>query len=420
MKSSRRGRAGRTNGVVATLTGLPRNIWAVTLTSFLTDISSEMLFNLMPLFLANVLGLSTGLIGLIEGIALTTSSLLKVYSGWLSDRLGRRKTLAVIGYGLSAAAKPFLFLASSWGSVLTVRLADRIGKGIRTAPRDALIADSVDEKHRGLAFGLHRAGDTAGAAIGLSVALLIVWLSQGTTLTLSRDTFQTLVLVSTVPAVLAVAVLIVGVKEEFSAQVTTRRSTSPRGRLGAGFRRYLIITLVFALGNSADAFIILRAQERGLTVLGILGMLITFNLVYALISGPAGAVADRYGKRRLIVAGWLAYAVIYLGFALLDQTWQMWMLFGIYGIYYGVTEGVGRAMVADLVTPDVRGSAYGLYNSVIGLAALPASLIAGILWQGIGQWSGLGPAAPFLFGGSLALAAALLLARSDLQSSNSK
>lgn len=396
------------------LQSVPRNVWSVTLTSFLTDVSSEMLFSLLPLFMANVLGLRTGLIGLVEGIAVTTSSLLKAYSGWLSDRLGKRKNLALFGYGLSTAAKPFLLLANSWVSVLAVRLTDRIGKGIRTAPRDALIADSVAESRRGLAFGLHRAGDTAGAAVGLSIALVVVWLTQGARLALERETFQLLIIVATVPAVLAVLVIAIGVKESAVEPTRSKLVPKPSGKLGTTYRRYLIITLIFALGNSADVFIILRAQERGLTVISILGMLIAFNLVYALTSGPAGAVADRLGKRTLIVTGWLTYAAIYLGFAFLGQRWQIWILLAAYGLYYGMTEGVGRAMVADLVKPEVHGAAYGLYSSIIGLAALPASLIAGILWQGVGPWTGLGPSAPFIFGGSLALVAAVLLTRLDV------
>jgi MFS family permease len=391
------------------LRDLPRNVWVVTATSFLTDISSEMIINLIPLFLANVLGVRTGAIGLIEGIAETTASLLKAFSGWLSDRLGERKWLMVAGYALSTLAKPFLYVANTWAGVLGVRFADRVGKGIRTAPRDALIADSIDERRRGLAFGLHRAGDTAGALVGLVIVLVVVWVAQGGGLALTRATFQSVVLISIFPAALAVLVLALGAQD---VPVIGERRRPPNLSLrsfDARFKSFLIIVVVFTLGNFSDAFLILRAQERGLSVLGVMGVLVTFNLVYTLVSGPAGALSDRVGRRLLIAGGWLAYGLIYLGFALTGAAWQVWALFVLYGVYYGTTEGTARAMVADLVSPEQRGTAYGMYNAAIGLTALPASLIAGLLWQGIGDWGGLGPSAPFFFGAVMALTAVGLL-----------
>jgi MFS family permease len=392
------------------LSALPRNVWVVTATSFLTDISSEMVINLIPLFLANVLGVRTGVIGLIEGLAETTASLLKLLSGWLSDRLGQRKWLTVAGYGLSTLAKPFLYLVTSWGGMLAVRAADRVGKGIRTAPRDALVADSIDERQRGLAFGLHRAGDTAGAAVGLLLALVLVWATQGDLLSLTRSTFQLVVLASIVPAVLAVLVLAIGAQEV--TRLSSQRRDLPRLSLhgfAPPFKGFLLIIVLFTLGNSADAFIILRAQERGLSVLAVLGMLVTFNLIYALASGPAGALSDRLGRRQIITAGWLTYGLIYLGLAVAQTGLQVWLLFALYGLYYGLSEGTGKAMVADLVRPEQRGTAYGVYNAAVGLTVLPASLIAGVLWQGLGDWPGFGPSAPFLFGAMLALLAVGLL-----------
>ena len=391
------------------LRDLPRNVWVVTATSFLTDISSEMIINLVPLFLANVLGVRIGVIGLIEGIAETTASLLKVSSGWLSDRSGGRKWLTVTGYALSTLAKPFLYLASTWTWVLGVRFADRVGKGIRTAPRDALIADSIDQRNRGLAFGLHRAGDAAGALVGLIIAFVAVWAVQGGSLALTRVAFQGAILISIFPATLAVLVLALGARDVL---VTGERRRSPdlslRG-FDARFKSFLLITVVFTLGNSSDAFLILRAQERGLSVLGVLALLVTFNLVYTLVSSPAGALSDRVGRRQLIAGGWLAYGFIYLGFALAGAAWQVWLLFALYGVYYGVAEGASKAMVADLVFPEQRGTAYGAYNAAVGLAAFPASLIAGLLWQGIRGWEGLGPRAPFVFGAAMALIAVVLL-----------
>lgn len=384
---------------------LPRNVWIVTLTSFLTDISSEMIVNVLPLFLSNVLGVKTNIIGLIEGIAESTASLLKIFSGWLSDKLGQRKWLTVTGYGLSAVAKPFLYFVTSWGGVLAVRFSDRVGKGIRTAPRDALIADTIDENHRGIAFGLHRAGDTAGAALGILIALGVVLATQSGDVHLSRSTFQTLVLISILPAVLAVIVLAWGARD---VPIKTQRQ-APRLTLKGfdqRFRWFMLAVVVFTLGNSADAFVILRAQERGLSVAGILGMLLTFNLVYTLISGPAGALSDRIGRRRLILGGWTAYGVLYLGFGLITQAWQIWALYTLYGVYYGMAEGTGKALVADLVTPEQRGTAYGVYSAAVGIAALPASLLAGVLWQGAFGWDGFGASAPFIFGAIMALCAA--------------
>jgi len=397
------------NGSTESRLRIPRNVWVVTLTSFLTDVSSEMISNLLPLFLFTVLGVRTSMIGLIEGVAETTASLLKVFSGWFSDRLGRRKVLAVLGYGLSTVAKPFLYFATTWGWVLGVRFADRAGKGLRTAPRDALVADSVDERQRGLAFGLHRAGDTAGAFVGLLVALIVLLAAQHTG-DLERRTFQIVVLLSLIPAVLAVVVLALGARE---VKVSGAGAERPRLSLAGfdhRFRLFLGIVVLFTLGNSSDAFLILRAQSAGLSVAGVLGMMITFNLVYSLVSSPAGALSDRIGRRRLLVAGWLVYSVVYLGFSRATAGWQAWALMAVYGIYYGLSEGAAKAFVADLVPSERRGTAYGVYNAAIGLMALPASLVAGILWQGAGGWEGLGPGAPFLFGAVVALLAAVLLA----------
>lgn len=393
------------------LRGLPRNIWAVTATSFLTDISSEMIFSLIPLFLANVLGVGTAVIGLIDGVAETTASLTKVYAGSLSDKLGQRKWLAVAGYALSTIAKPFLYFANAWGWVFGVRFADRMGKGIRTAPRDALVADSIDEKQRGLAFGVHRAGDTAGAFAGLGLAALIVWLTQSGAAELTRRTFQIAVLASILPAVLAVLVLAFGANDVPRAGTTHALPRPAFEGLDARFKVFLFVVLLFTLGNSSDSFIVLLGQKRGLDVLQIMLMVMTFNLIYASLAGPLGSLSDRIGRRQLIIGGWMAYGLVYLGLALSQAGWHVWLLYALYGIYYAATEGVARALVADLVPEARRGTAYGLYNAGIGLAALPASLIAGLLWQGAGAWTGFGPSAPFLFGAALALLAGILFWR---------
>jgi len=401
------------------LRSLHPNIWVVTATSFLTDISSEMIVYLIPLFLSNILGVRTAVIGLIDGIAETTASLLKIYSGALSDKLGNRKWLAVLGYGLSTVSKPFLYFANSWGWVLGVRFGDRAGKGIRTAPRDALVATSTDQNLRGLAFGLHRAGDTAGAFIGIGIAALIIWLTQTNDALLSVKTFRLAVLVSIVPAVLAVIVLALGVKEVAGAGQKPRSESDEESGwlrfnlkgMDARFKYFLLTVVLFTLGNSSDSFIILRAQERGLSVLETMFMLMTFTAVYTLLSGPLGALSDKIGRRRLIIGGWLAYGLVYLGFAFSATGWHIWALFGLYGVYYAATEGTAKALVADLVPDTQRGTAYGLFNAAIGLTALPASVIAGVIWQGVGPWTGFGPSAPFLFGAAMALFACVLFWR---------
>ncbi|MHC1739752.1 MAG: MFS transporter [Anaerolineaceae bacterium] len=392
----------------ARIRDLPSNVWAVGFTSFLMDVSSKMVSNMIPLFLKNYLGVQTDIIGLIEGIAEATASVLKLFSGWLSDKLGGRKWLAVLGYGLSALCKPFFYIASSWGLIAGVEWVDKIGKGIRTAPRDALVADSVTKETRGLAFGFRRAMDTAGAMVGIAIAALVVWLTQKNALELTKPTFQKIILFSLLPAFLSVILLIFGAKDVAIKNKRELPHFSIRA-MGKPFAIFLVIVSIFTLGNSSDAFLVLRAQNVGISVLGILLMLVVFNLICALISTPAGRLSDRIGRRRLIIAGWIAYAIIYIGFALAHNGWQVWVLYVVYALYYGLAFGTYNALVADLVPENLRGTAYGTYNAVIGILAFPSSFIAGILWEGIGTWSGFGPSAPFYFGGVLAMIAALLM-----------
>lgn len=400
---------------------LPRNIWAVSLTSFFTDISSEMILNLLTLFLANVLGASTVVIGLIDGVADTTASLSRILSGWISDRLARRKGLTAIGYTLSAIAKPLFFFADTWPLVLVLRFADRLGKGVRTAPRDALVADSVRTDRRGLAFGVSRAADTAGAMLGVLIAAAAVYLEGPSAHVLSRATFQWVVVLSILPAFLGVLSFVLIAREApriesgesgqlgSPPEAPKRSARSQSFRFSPRFIGFLVFVALFTLGNSSDAFIILRAQQLGLTVLQILLALVTLNLVYAAASTPSGALADRIGPGRLILAGWLVYGLVYLGFALCRQGWQVWALMGTYGLYYGLFDGTSRALVPGLVRPQVRGAAYGVFNAAVGVMALPASVIAGLLWQGVGTWHGFGAPAPFWFGSALAFASAFLL-----------
>lgn len=395
--------------------GLSPNVFFLGIVSLLTDISSEMIFTLVPLFLANVLGMGTTVIGLVGGLSESTDALFKILSGWLSDRAGRRKPLAVLGYSLSTLAKPCMYIAASWGAVTAIRFTDRVGKGFRGSPRDALIADSVSVEERGRSFGIHRAMDTTGAALGLTVAAVITYLVQGSSLELSLNTYRWLVVVGTIPAVLGVLVLLAFVRERRNQEKSPDGSQNHRASIGGltsgfstRFKLFLLVIGLFTLGNSTDFFVILRAQDLGAPVLNVILMLIVFNATYAASALPAGLLSDKMGRRGVIAIGWLVYALVYLGFAVASQMWQIWLLFACYGIYYGMVEGVARAFVADLVPPEKRGTAYGLYHGIVGIVLLPASIIGGWLWQTIS------PSATFYFGAGfafLAVAGILVLIR---------
>jgi MFS family permease len=369
----------------------------------------------LPLYLANVLGAGTAVIGLIEGVAESTASLTKLASGWLSDKLGKRKGLTVFGYSISGVCKPLFLLAGSWPIVLLLRFVDRLGKGIRTAPRDALVADSIRPEDRGLAFGLHRASDTGGAAVGVGIAAIVTF-AAGATALLTSNTFYLVVALSIFPAALGVISLLLVAQD-------VPPKPKPEGAVGTsalakktGFRfsprliGFFFVVTLFTLGNSSDSFLVLRAQDRGLSVFQVMLAIFVFNLVYAIVSTPAGWKSDTVGRGRLILAGWFLYAVVYLGFALTNATWQIWLLYPMYGFYYALSDGTARAYVADLAPVDQRGTAFGIYNAAIGIVVLPASLIAGVLWQGAFGWAGFGAAAPFFFGAGLALVSAVLLA----------
>lgn len=375
--------------------GITRNVFVAGIVSLLTDISSEMIYPVLPLFLANVLGVGAVTIGLIEGIAESTASLLKVFSGWFSDRSGRRKPLMLIGYGLSDLIKPFLALTGSWWQVLAIRFADRIGKGIRGAPRDALIADSTPQAQRGKAFGFHRGLDTVGAAVGPISAFGI--------LALFDNNYRLVFALSAIPGVIAVFILLGFLKEKPAA---TRNATPPKlgfSSLGAGFLTFSLISTLFTLGNSSDAFLILRAQNLGLAAALVPLAYFGFNAVYSLLAMPLGSLSDTIGRRAVIIAGYLIFAMVYLGFAFASVSWAVWGLFALYGAYYALTEGVQRAYVADLVPSDMRGSAMGTYNALTGLSALPASIVGGFLWEVIA------PEATFIYGAVFAVLAAVLL-----------
>jgi MFS family permease len=372
------------------------------LTSFFTDISSELIFTLVPLFLSDVLGATSTIVGLVGGLSDSADSIFRIFSGWFSDKIGKRKALATMGYSISTVAKPFMLLANTWGAVIGVRVGDRIGKGVRSSSRDALIADSVDEKERGRSFGLHRAMDTAGAVVGLIIAAIIVYMIPGDKFHMTREAYHWMVVVAIIPAVLAVLVILTLVRERKKVASAAQASTGkPVGLtpFSNQFKLFLVIIGLFTLGNSSDFFLILEAQRVKTPLLQVVLMLVLFNLTYALLSTPMGVLSDKIGRKRVITAGWLIYGLVYIGFALSGIIWQIWALFAVYGVYYAICDGAAKAFVADLVPANRRGTAYGIYNGVVGLVALPASLIAGVLWGNIA------PAAAFYFGAGLALLA---------------
>jgi MFS family permease len=367
---------------------------ALAAVSFLTDVSSEMIYPLLPVFLTTVLGANASFIGAIEGAAETTAALLKLASGWWSDRVQRRKPLVLAGYAIASVMRPLVALASSASQVLVIRVADRVGKGIRNAPRDALIAESVDPSIRGRAFGFHRAADHAGGVLGPLIAFAV--------LSWQIAEVRTVFWLAAIPGLLSVVVVALGVRDiPRHAGTAPGSSLDLTGSLGAPFWRVLAVIFVFTLGNSTDAFLLLRASHLGVPVALAPILWAALHLVKSAASTPGGALSDRIGRRPTLVMGWMLYAAVYVGFALADRAWHAWALFAVYGVYFGLTEGSERALVADLVALERRGTAFGWYNLAIGLGALPASLLFGLVWDRAG------PATAFTLGASLALAAAL-------------
>lgn len=371
------------------------NIILLGIVSFFTDVSSEMIYPLIPLFLTLELGATPAIVGVIEGLAESTASLLKVFSGALSDRLGRRKPLMIIGYATSTLSKLFFYLAVSWGWVLGGRLADRFGKGIRTAPRDALIADSSDPRVYGLSFGLHRAMDTLGAVAGACLAYFFIRHAPGD--------FRPVFLYAVIPAALAVALLFF-VREKKEQKPTAGRRLDLNWReLDSRLKAFLVVVFVFTLGNSSNQFLLLRAQNLGFHVQDVLLLYLIYVAVYGVTAYPAGHLSDRVGRRRLLVWGYLTYGLVYLAFALTRQPEILWVLFAAYGLYSAATEGVEKALVADIAPTRQRATLIGLYATLVGIGLFPASLFAGFLWNTIS------PAAPFYFGGAIGILTAIAL-----------
>jgi MFS family permease len=372
---------------------LGRNVLALAAVSFLTDVASDMTYPLLPVFLSTVLGVSAMTVGAIEGAAESMAALLKLFSGWWSDRVPRRKPLVLAGYALASVVRPLIGLAQTASQVLTIRVVDRVGKGIRGAPRDALIADSVDPAVRGRAFGFHRAADHAGAVIGPLLAFaLLQWADLE---------FRHLFLLTAIPGALAVAALVFGVREGPRADSKGTKVLDLRAPLGRRFWAFLGVLFLFTLGNSTDAFLLLRAADLGVAPALIPILWAMLHVVKTLSSTPGGALSDRIGRKPLLAAGWLVYAAVYFALGRAGAQWQAWALFALYGVYFGLTEGVEKALVADLVPADRRGTAFGWYNLSLGLGALPASLIFGAIWD----WKG--PAMAFGFGATMALLASV-------------
>ncbi|MGE5592730.1 MAG: MFS transporter [Betaproteobacteria bacterium] len=407
------------------------NVIILGVVSLLTDISTEMVYPLLPLFLTTRLGATPAVVGLIEGIAESLASLLKVFSGYLADLFGRKKPLAILGYGSSAVGKVVLYLAGSWPAVLVARVIDRFGKGIRTAPRDALIADSSTPETRGRAYGLHRALDTLGAATGVLLAYYFI--------TAYKGDYGHVFLWAMMPAFLGMAVLFLARETRVEADETAVGAGGPGdagGGAGAGagdytgseertdphsipavrrrkplslqwskldrrLRGFLIVVFLFALGNSSNQFLILRAGDLGFGPAKVLLVYFLYNVVYSVLSYPAGRLSDRIGRKTLLVAGYAMYGLVYLGFAFATAPWHVWTLFSIYGAYIALTEGVEKALVADIAPVPLRATTIGLHATLVGVGLLPASLLAGFLWNLFG------PQATFLFGGMMGLLAAV-------------
>lgn len=382
--------------------GLGPNVFVLSLVSLLNDTSSEIIYPLLPTFLFLTLGASPFFIGLIEGFAESVASILKLFSGYLSDRFHRRKLPVFLGYSLAAVVRPLLAFVSSWPQVLAVRLTDRVGKGIRGAPRDALLAASADPDKRGLAFGFNRAADHLGAVIGPLVAFgLLSYLAANPDSPTAIE-YQQVFLFASLPVVLGLFLIIFFIHEKGKPveQLETVPIKFAISEFDGNFKRFLVVIALFTLSNSTDAFLLLRAQQAGIPppVLPLLWMVLHFSKVVMSLVG--GELSDKIGRRKLIVAGWVVYALVYAGFAFVDSAWQAWALFVLYGAYFGLTEGAEKALVADLVEDEKRGTAYGFYNLAFGITVFPASLLFG------GIWTQFGPEAAFLVSAAISLAAA--------------
>jgi len=374
--------------------GISKNVFVLGLVSFFNDVASEMIYPLVPIFLTSILGAPVAIVGLIEGIAESTASILKVISGWLSDKWQKRKSFVVAGYSFSAISKILLSLASSWPFVLIARFIDRFGKGTRTSARDALIAESSKSSVRGKAFGFHRALDTLGAVIGPLLALLAVHFLD--------NKFRLIFFLAFIPAFIGILLLLFFVKEKKKEANSSSGFRFSWRELNPSFKIFLLISFIFALGNSSDAFLILRAKNLGLSLTFVVLVYTLFNFTYAIFSTPAGIISDKIGPKKVLLVGFLIFSLVYLFFGFAPSSFFLWFLFPIYGIYMALTEGVGKAYISNLVPQEKTGTAFGIYQTTVGLTTFFASFIAGILWSYIDV------SAPFIFGSLMAIISAFL------------
>jgi MFS family permease len=382
--------------------GLEKNVFFAGLVSFFMDFSSEMIYPLVPIFLSSVLGVNKSLIGFIEGVAESTASLLKVFSGWLSDRIGKRKILMIAGYGISAMCRPVIALSTIWGHVLAFRFADRFGKGIRGAPRDAIIAESTPRAELGRSFGFHRGMDTFGAVAGPALAFIILSFFTGN--------YRLVFWLSMIPGITAVLLIIFFIQERGRGGKVSVNSDSvskeklpplPSISFDWRYKAFVAIATLFALGNSSDVFLILKATSVGIKASQIPLLYLSFNLVYALTSIPAGILSDKIGRKRIILSGFILFGFIYGGFAVSSEQKHIWALFLLYGVFMGLTEGIQKAFIASMIPKDFKATGFGIFNTSVGLAIFPASLIGGYLWDRFG------PHATFYYGMTTAFISAL-------------
>lgn len=372
------------------------NPFFIGLLSFFGGISQDLILPIIPLYLTNVLHLNKEFIGLTEGLVTSSSSIFKIVAGFLSDRFGQRKVLVFLGYFFSSIARPLLALTSTAGLVIFLRFMDGVGKGVKDSPKDALTADSTQIDTRGKSFGVVRALDTLGSVVGPLILFASLYLFQNSDLK-----YHYVFLLSSIPLIFTLGILIFFVKE--TAKAPSKKVRSLSFKLPKSFYIFLGITVIFLLGNSSDSFLILRAQNVGVSLLAIPLVYALFNFFYASGSIPLGSLSDKIGREKVILIGWFSYALAYLGFGLANKSYQIWLLFAFYGLYYATVEGVAKAFVADLIPSEFRGRAYGIYNTAVGLVTLPASIWAGFLWDKFN------PSAPFYFGSLTAIVASILL-----------
>jgi len=374
--------------------GIPKNVFVLGWVSFFNDLASEMVYPIVPIFLTSFLGVPVAIVGLIEGIAESTASILKFFSGWLSDRFQKRKPFVISGYALSTFSKIILGLSYIWPFVLIARFLDRFGKGIRTSARDSLITESCSENIRGKSFGFHRALDTLGAVFGPLAAILF--------LAIFNNNIRLVFYIAAIPGLIGIILLLIFVREKkknalcFSDLKLKWRDVNP------SFKIFLFISIIFSIGNSSDAFLILRAQNLGLAIKTTIFAYVLFNLTYAIFSIPAGVIVDKIGAKKVLIIGLLIFSLVYFFLGLTNKSLFIWLLFPVYGIYMALTEGVGKAYISLLVPQEKSGTAFGIYQTSIGICSFFSSLIAGVMWNYINV------RVPFYFGSITALIAAVL------------